>query len=242
MTGDTVELSVVIPAFNEQDRIRLNLRKVLDWLSNDGRSAEVIVVDDGSTDDTPRHVESLGDSRVVLIQHESNQGKGASLRTGVGASRGQKVLLCDADLSAPIEEIEKLERVVSGSVPIVYGSRHGEGAVLDRRQPVHREVMGWAFSVLTRVLGLTSLRDTQCGFKLLTGDVARQLFGLLETNRFAFDVELVALAKRFGYEVREVGVVWRDSQASTVRLIRDPLEMFAAVLRVYWRMKRDFSR
>lgn len=242
MTGGRVELSVVIPAFNEQARIRASLGKVLAWLSDEGRSAEVIVVDDGSTDSTPRHVERTADPRLVLLKHESNQGKGASLRTGVAASRGERVLLCDADLSAPIEEVEKLERVLSRTVPIVYGSRHGEGAVLDRKQPMYRQVMGWTFSLLTRALGLTSLRDTQCGFKLLAGDVARQLFALLETERFAFDVELLALAKRFGYEAREVGVIWRDSQDSTVRLIRDPLEMFVAILRVYWRMRRDFER
>lgn len=225
------ELSVVIPAYNEASRLGPSLEKVLEYFEGRGTPFEVLVVDDGSEDATPRIARRFLGRQLWLLELPVNRGKGAALRHGVVASRGERVLLCDADLSTPIEELERLEPHLE-EADIVLGSRAADGARIEERQPLYRELMGKTFNLIIRVLGFGEFRDTQCGFKLLRGEVARELFPALTVDRFAYDVELVVDAQRRGYKVVEVGVAWHDSPTSRVRPLKDSWRMLTDVVRL----------
>ena len=233
-----MDLSVVIPAYNEALRLRPTLRKVVDYLRGQGLGYEVLVVDDGSTDATAAVAEEFAADGVRLLRQPENRGKGAVLRVGVLASRGDQVLLVDADLSTPIEDLEKLRPHLQ-EAEVVLGSRAVAGSDITLHQPVYREMMGRTFNLIIRLLGVRGLRDTQCGFKLLSGEVARGLFRELRIERFAYDVELVWLARRHGYRVVEVGVRWADSSSSRVNPMTDSLRMFWDVLALRWRGWRE---
>jgi dolichyl-phosphate beta-glucosyltransferase len=232
-----VELSVVVPAYNEAERLGPSLERALAYLERRGGSFEVLVVDDGSADGTGAVAAAYAGRGVRLLVHDRNRGKGAALRTGVLATAGEEVLLSDADFSTPIEELPKLERRLP-EAELVLGSRAVPGAELRLRQPIYRELMGKAFNRMIRLLGVRGLRDTQCGFKLLRGAVGRELFAEMTIDGFAYDVEMVWLARRRGYRVVEVGVVWANSAASKVDPIRSSLEMFRDVLALRFRRAR----
>ena len=232
-----MDLSVVIPAYNEALRLGPTLERVVEYLRQRGLSYEVLVVDDGSADATVEVAERFAGQGVRVLAQGVNRGKGAVLRAGVLASRGREVLLVDADLSTPIEDLEKLQPHLA-EAPVVLGSRAVEGADITQHQPFYRELMGRTFNLIIRILGVRGLRDTQCGFKLLAGDVARQLFAEMTIERFAYDVELVWLARRHGYEVAEVGVRWADSASSRVNPVSDSSRMLWDVLALRWRSWR----
>ena len=232
-----MDLSVVIPAYNEALRLGPTLERVVEYLRQRGVSYEVLVVDDGSTDATVEVAQRFAGQGVRVLPQGVNRGKGSVLRAGVLASQGREVLLVDADLSTPIEEIEKLQPHLART-PVVLGSRSVAGSDISQRQPFYRELMGRTFNLVIRILGVRGLRDTQCGFKLLAGDVARQLFAELTIERFAYDVELVWLARRHGYEVAEVGVRWADSASSRVNPLSDSSRMLWDVLALRWRSWR----
>jgi dolichyl-phosphate beta-glucosyltransferase len=238
-------LSVVIPAYNEARRLGPTLDRVTEYLrARQGREQgregehEVLVVDDGSTDATAARVEAHPDAMVRLVRQPENRGKGAALRRGVAESRGRRVLLCDADLSTPIQDVERLTAHLDDGADVAIGSRAAEGADVQRHQPFYRELMGKTFNRIIRMLGVRGLRDTQCGFKLLDGEVARRLFGELRTEGFAFDVELVWLARRHGLRIDEVGVRWIDSPDTRVHAVYDSARMLRDVLLMRWRHRR----
>ncbi|MEA2561814.1 MAG: dolichyl-phosphate beta-glucosyltransferase [Acidobacteriota bacterium] len=225
------DISVVIPAYNEAERLGSTLERTVDYLSQRGLSYEVLVVDDGSRDHTVQVAEAFADRGVRVIRHEQNRGKGAAIKTGVLASRGAEVLLSDADASTPIEQLEKLQRRLP-EAPVVLGSRAVAGADIRQHQPFYREVMGKTFNRLIRLVGVHGLYDTQCGFKLLQGEAAREIGAELTIDGFAYDVELVWLARRHGYRVIEVGVIWVDSPDSRVDPVRSSLAMLRDVVRM----------
>lgn len=227
-------LSVIVPAFNEATRIGQSLVRIGAFLGRLEGGSELLVVDDGSADATAAVVADSKVPGLRLIRLERNRGKGAALRAGVAASTGDEVLLCDADLSTPIEEYEALRPELAGH-DVVLGSRGVAGARITRHQPWHREAMGRVFNRIVRWIVIDGFRDTQCGFKLLRGDVARALFAAMRIDRFAFDVELVWLAVQRGHTVREVGVAWHDSPQSRVRPLRDSTRMLIDVVRLRWR-------
>ena len=182
-----MDLSVIIPAFNEALRLGPTLQRVVDYLDRQGFSYEVLVVDDGSSDATGEVALAFASRRVRLLRQEVNRGKGAVVRIGVLASEGEAVLLVDADLSTPIEDLERLLPRLPAA-ELVLGSRAVEGSDILQHQPFYREMMGRTFNFIIQVLGVRGLRDTQCGFKLLDGDVARKLFAEIRIERFAYDV------------------------------------------------------
>ncbi|HEX3131292.1 MAG TPA: dolichyl-phosphate beta-glucosyltransferase [Thermoanaerobaculia bacterium] len=224
-------VSLVIPAYNEAERLGSTLERAVGYLSRRGAPYEVLVVDDGSRDRTVEVAEGFSDRGVRVIRHERNRGKGAAVRTGVLASQGDEVLLSDADASTPIEELEKLERSLS-EAPVVFGSRAVDGADVRQHQPFYRELMGKTFNRIIRLLGVRGVSDTQCGFKLMAGDVARELGAKLTIDGFAYDVELVWLARRRGYPIAEVGVIWVNSPDSRVDPVRSSLSMLRDVIRM----------
>lgn len=225
------DITLVIPAYNEEERLGSTLERAVDYLSRRGTSYEILVVDDGSRDRTVDVAEGFAARGVRVIRQDRNRGKGAAVRAGMLASLGSKVLLSDADASTPIEELETLERRLP-SAPVVLGSRAVEGADIRVHQPFYRELMGKTFNFIIRLLGVRGLADTQCGFKLLAGDVARDLASRLTIDGFAYDVELVWLAQRQGLPIAEVGVIWINSPDSRVSPIRSSLSMLRDVVRM----------
>lgn len=235
-----MELSVVIPAYNEAERLGPSLERVAGYLGERGAEYEILVVDDGSTDGTAAVAAGYEDRGVRVLRQPRNLGKGAAVRRGVLASRGRRVLVSDADLSTPIEAVERLEAALAGA-DVAFGSRAAAGADVQIRQPFYRELMGKTFNLIIRLFGVRGIQDTQCGFKLLDGEAARRLFAGMIVDRFAFDVELLWLARREGLRVVEVGVPWVDSPRSRVHPIFDSARMFGDVLTFrfhHWRRSR----
>ena len=232
-TEQAMPLSVVIPAYNEEARLEPTLREVIRYLAAKVAHFEVVVVDDGSSDGTTDVVRRVAadEPRVRLVELEKNAGKGAAVRAGMLAATGEAILFSDADLSTPIEELPKLERALAGGADIAIGSRAAAGADIRVRQHPIRELMGRSFNLMVRLSGLEGLRDTQCGFKLFSRRAARDLFSRSTVDGFAFDVEILVLA-RGRYRVAEVAVVWRHVEESKVSPGSDAARMFLDLIRI----------
>jgi len=240
LVTDRPHLSVVIPAYNEEDRLTRSLPLIDSYLRENEIRVEILVVDDGSNDGTAELARSVLHGTVgrVLVAPE-NRGKGHAVRTGVLASRGRWVLITDADLSTPIEEHARLAAIVRDhDLDGAIGSRAMAESKIEVRQPFWREGMGITFNLFVRLLTGLPFRDTQCGFKLLDRQRTRPIFERMVIDRFAFDVELLFLCERFGLKLREVPITWRNDARSTVGPIVDSSRMLADVLRVRWRFRR----
>ncbi|MCY4510827.1 MAG: glycosyltransferase family 2 protein [Acidobacteria bacterium] len=223
-------LSIVIPVYNEENRIGDTLAKVAAYLAGQPYRAEVVVVDDGSTDATADIVRgaAAGSTGVRLLSID-HAGKGWAVRRGMLAAAGDYRLFCDADLSVPIEQIERLLPPIAPDVDIAIGSREAPGAVRPE-EPWQRHLMGRIFNALVRRLVVADLGDTQCGFKCFKRGAVDDLFGLQTTGGFAFDVEILYLARRQGLTIAEIGVDWHYGDRSKVNPARDSLLMTRDVL------------
>lgn len=232
-------LSVVIPAYNEAERLAPTLDRIRGFLDQEGRSFEIIVVDDGSTDGTAdlTRDHSRRSEHISLIELGRNRGKGAAVRAGALAAAGGRILISDADLSTPIEELEKLESALDSGYDLAIGSRAVAGADIQVRQPRYRQAMGQTFNRIVRWLTRSPFRDTQCGFKLLSAEASRYLFERATVDRFAFDVEILQLAEG-RYRVAEVPVVWRHVEESRVSPLVDAPRMFFDLVRLALRRRR----
>jgi dolichyl-phosphate beta-glucosyltransferase len=232
-------LSVVIPAYNEERRLPASLDKLAAYLSSAGVAAEVIVVDDGSRDRTAETARDagtrLGLDLIVLVLAE-NRGKGAAVREGVLAARGAHVLVSDADFSTPIGEWEKL---AAARTPVAIGSRGIDESLVKEKQPFFRQAMGKLFNRFVRILLVGGIRDTQCGFKLFSREAAQGIFTRARIDRFAYDVEALVLARRLGYAIAEVPVLWFNSPDSKVSLMSGA-QAYLDLLRI--RFGRDLRR
>jgi len=234
-------LSIVIPAYNESADIEAAVEAALAYLARAAPDGEVIVVDDGSTDDTAELVAAYARAqpRVRLVRNERNRGKGYSVRRGVLEARGDIVLFSDADGSTPLSEAPKLlDALRSGGADVAIGSRALPESRLERPQPWLRRTMGWVFRNIVRLLVLRGFRDTQCGFKAFRAQAAREVFSRQSLDGFAFDVEALFIARRLGYHIKEVPVRWLDSRDSRVHPLRDPARMFCDLLRIRFRALR----
>jgi dolichyl-phosphate beta-glucosyltransferase len=234
--GGKPYLSVVIPAYNEEDRLGHSLQRIAEYVDGAEIDTELLVVDDGSKDGTGRLATSaLSGRRGRVLTNPENRGKGYSVRRGVLEATGSWVLMTDADLSSPIEEYAKLAQAARDhDLDVAFGSRALPDSDVQVHQHVVRESMGKTFNLLIRTMTGMSHRDTQCGFKLIDRRRTRPLFERMVIDRFAFDVELLFLCERFGLSVREVPVVWRNAAG----LLGDPLNMLLDVARVRWRFRR----
>ena len=227
-------IAVVIPAYNEEHRLPPNLLRIHTHLEEQGYDAEILVVDDGSRDQTRSSVEACRARcpGVRLLSYDGNRGKGFAVRTGVLAANRQAVLFTDADLSTPISEVDRLwERLESGFDVVIASRRMGESQI-EVRQPWYRRIVGQTFAVIVSLIGVRGFRDTQCGFKLFRADASRRLFTPLKTHGFAFDVEVLMRARRLGLRVAEVPVRWINSSDSRVRPVRDSIRMLLEILRM----------
>jgi len=234
-----IALSIVIPAYNEAGRIGATLGRVGDYVRQHGLAAEALVVDDGSRDDTPRVVEGFQPRFpfLKLLRHETNHGKGCAVRTGMLAAQGERILFSDADLSTPIEEVEKLSYWLDHGYDIAIGSRGLPDSQVAVHQAWYRESMGKVFGTLKRFALLPDIYDSQCGFKLFTREAAQRIFTLQRLNGFAFDVEVLVIARKLGYKVKEVPVRWLNSPESKVNPLRDSARMLGE-LAVIWLNQR----
>ncbi|MCP5115663.1 MAG: glycosyltransferase family 2 protein [bacterium] len=239
-------ISIVIPAYNEQQRLPASLERVLDYLSQgDWGSTEVVVVNDGSTDGTHEVVEQFAASHpgVRLLDNPGNRGKGYSVRHGMLEASGDWVLFSDADLSAPIEELDKLMRAVRDrDADVVIGSRALDRSLIGVHQSGFREWAGRIFNLMMRVLTGLPFWDTQCGFKLFSARAAREVFRRQRLEGFGFDAETLFIARKLGFQIVEIPVRWNHVEGTKVSMFSDSVNMFLDLVRVRVNQLRGFYR
>jgi len=221
-------LSVVIPAYNEEQRLGPTLARVREYLAAQSYEVEVIVVDNASADRTMEVAREGG----AEVMREPRRGKGAAVQTGMLAARGEYVLFSDADLSTPIEEVEPLLEALSKGFSVAIASRALPESKLPVRQPWYRELVGRLGNVLVRLLAVRGISDTQCGFKLFPREVAARLFGAQRMTGIAFDMEVLFLAQRLGMKIAEVPVTWIDSPDTRISRVRDSLDAVKDLVRI----------
>jgi glycosyltransferase involved in cell wall biosynthesis len=221
------QLSIVIPAYNESARIELTLDRVMACVAKQGWDAEVLVVDDGSTDATPKIVQAWMERHpgLHLIQNEGNRGKGYSVRNGLLQAEGEVVMFTDADLSAPMEEAELLLAAIADGADVAIGSRWMDKTRQTIHQPLYRKFFGRCFNWVTRVVMGLPFKDTQCGFKAFKRPVAQVIFRLQRIERWGFDPEILFIARKLGYDIREVPVTWGHDERSRMSYLRDGMKM-----------------
>ena len=228
--------SIVIPAYNESARLGVTLEKVLAYVHSQRWDAEVIVVNDGSRDNTAEIIRSFAarDPVVRLVENPGNRGKGYSVRNGMLLARGQIVMFSDADLSSPIGEASKLIRALAEGADIAIGSRWLRTETQTQRQPLYRQLFGRIFNLLLGItLGLP-FKDTQCGFKAFKQPAAHTIFPLQRIERWGFDPETLFLARKFGFKVQEVPVLWGHSGGTRINPLVDGSRMFLEMVHIRW--------
>ncbi len=225
------QLSIIVPAYNEQRRIRQTLLAIDRYCSERGFTRQIIVVDDGSTDGTAQLVEHLtGEIRdLSVIRYQPNRGKGFAVKSGVAASRGEYILFTDADNSTPIEEFDKLHRMLKDH-PVVIGSRYIAESRIVVTQPALRVLIGRAGNRIIQFFLLDGITDTQCGFKAFRHEAAGQIFGRMKVMRFGFDIEILSIARLLNLTIKEVPVSWYNSPESRIRPIKDAIRTFAELV------------
>ena len=224
-------ISIVIPAYNEEKRIGRSIKQIVKYLDKKKYSYEVIVVDDGSIDKTIDVVKKAGNKYVKIIKNKKNMGKGFSVKTGILNAKYPLVLFSDSDLATPIEELDKFMEYIK-SYDIVIASRNLKESNIKVKQPVYRQLMGKTFPLLVNLIALGGFRDTQCGFKLFKTDAAKKIVSLQTFNRFSFDVEILFIAKKLGYKIKEAPVVWIDKEGSKVNPIKDSIKMLIDLFKI----------
>ena len=244
-TATPPDLSVVVPAYNEAKRIEGSLQTAVLYLQEHHPSFEIIVVDDGSTDDTVDRLRCLcaSDSRIRLLRLSPNQGKGAAVKRGMLQARAERVLFMDADLATPMSELEKLMAALDRGADVAIGSRGTPESQVRRSQGIWRENMGKTFNLIVQALVLPGIWDTQCGFKLFTQKASKLIFEQMTTKRFAFDVEVVCLAQALNFRLEEVPIQWYHQPESKVSITRDSLHSLidVATLRMRFGRFRKFK-
>ena len=228
--------SIIIPAYNESSRIRPTLDEILRYTAEKGWDAEILVVDDGSRDDTAAIIGEYAAKhpQVQLVQNPGNRGKGFSVRNGMLHAQGDVCLFSDADLSSPIGEAEKLFAAIREGADVAFGSRWLRAELQTERQPLYRQLLGRIFNLALRVFLGLHYADTQCGFKAFRGEAARRIFPLQKIERWGFDPEILFLARRSGFKVAEVPVLWAHSEGTRLHPFRDGMRMFFDVLHIRW--------
>ncbi|MGB9851777.1 MAG: dolichyl-phosphate beta-glucosyltransferase [Candidatus Kapaibacteriota bacterium] len=224
-------ISIVIPVYNEEERIVGTLEKVWNYLTSNKYNFEIVVVDDGSTDKTLQRVESFKED-VRIISYSPNRGKGAAVRTGMLNAKGKYRIFSDADLSTPIYEIEKLLEKLEAGADICIGSRAIDPSLIKKHQPFYREFMGKTFNKFVQLIVFRGIEDTQCGFKGFTERAAELVFSHSKIDGFSFDVEILYLAKKAGLKIEQVPVEWYNDSRTKVNPLRDSMNMFIELFKI----------
>ncbi|MCO6429596.1 MAG: glycosyltransferase family 2 protein [Deltaproteobacteria bacterium] len=232
MADSLLDLSVVIPAYNERWRILGTLLEMIEYLEKISVRYEVIVVDDGSSDETQELVGRLARLRpqIRIIRHETNRGKGHAVRSGVLAAQGKRVLFADADGATPAAELHRLSQALDQGADVAIGSRAVFAEDVRVSTWFHRKYLGRFFNLIVNILIIPGIADTQCGFKLFTNSAGKFLFSFSRSEGFSFDVEILYLAKRAGLSVREIPVNWTNIPGSKVNVIIDGLKMLRDII------------
>ncbi len=230
------DISIVVPAFEEESRLGDSVRRILEYLNEQTANAELIVVDDGSADRTAEVARiSAEDSRIRsrVIRYEKNRGKGFAVKTGLLAAEGEIALFSDADLSTPIEEMHKLiDPIIAGEYDVTFGSRALDRSLIGTHQPWRREQGGKVFNLVVRLMTGMPFWDTQCGFKAFNIAKFRPLLDVMKIDRFGFDVEFLYVARLHGLRLKEIPVRWNNDERSKVSVIRDSVRMFDEVRQI----------
>ena len=229
-------LSVIIPAFNEENNIQSTIAKIASYTETLPHSCEIIVVDDGSKDHTGAQVKQISKTipNLKYLKSAQNQGKGHAVRQGMLSSQGQFSLLTDADLSTPIEELEKFLPGMKGPKAVLIGNRKIPGAKITRHQSSFRENMGKAFTLAGNlVLGMKQ-SDFTCGFKIFGAEARNVIFNVQKINGWAYDAEILFLAKKFGFQIEDVPVIWENSEITKVKILSASIFSFSDLLKIRW--------
>ena len=227
-------LSIVVPAYNEEKIIKENLRKIISYLRIKKYDWEIVVADDGSTDKTASLVkkEIDKDKRVRLVRLNKNKGKGGALKEGILAARGKYIIFMDADLSVDLGNVDIFLKELKKGAAVVIASRRVKGAKIEVHQPWHRETMGRVFTLLTRILMKVNISDFTCGFKGFTKESAKKIFSASLINRWAYDAEILFLADKFGYKIKQMPITWKNRNETRVRLKKVVFETFRDLLKI----------
>jgi glycosyltransferase involved in cell wall biosynthesis len=231
-----IKYSIVIPAYNESARIPATLAAVVSCVRAHGWNAEVIVVNDGSQDDTAEVVGAFAATapEVRLVENPGNRGKGYSVRNGILQAKGEIVMFTDSDLSAPIEEAPRLFEAIEQGADIAIGSRWMESGRQTHRQPLYRQFFGRCFNAVTRAVMGLRFADTQCGFKAFTRAAAQTIFPLQTIERWGFDPEILFIALKRGFKVQEVPVSWAHDERTRMSYLRDGMKMLEEIAIIRW--------
>ena len=232
-------LSVIIPAYNEQERIADSLYIIKDYLSAQNYRSEIIVVDDGSSDLTMEIVKFIDiygreikeQDEGTLLENIKNVGKGFSVARGMIKARGKVVLFSDADLSTPIEEVEKLLPYIDQGYSVVIGSRGLADSIVEKK-PFHRQIISNTLNIIVKLFAVSGIQDTQCGFKLYTRDAAQRIALLQRVYGFAFDIEHLYIARKLGLKIKEVPVKWDHKEGSKVDLVKESIRMILDMIKI----------
>ena len=241
------EISIIVPAFEEEARLGRSIETILKFLSENSIAAELIVVDDGSKDETAvaarAAFETVTEIPTKVIRYEENRGKGFAVKTGLQASTAPMALFSDADLSTPIEEMWKLiDPIRSGEFDVTFGSRALDRSLIGTHQPWRREQGGKVFNLVVRSLTHMPFWDTQCGFKAFSMPAFRPLLDLMRIDRFGFDVEFLYVANLHGLRLKEIPVRWNNDERSKVSVVRDSIRMFKEVTEIRRNAKRGMYK
>jgi dolichyl-phosphate beta-glucosyltransferase len=241
---DPATYSIILPAYNESARIAGTLDRILARATERDWNVEIIVVSDGSTDDTAAIVRAYAGKHAVLrlLENPGNRGKGYSVRNGMLHATGDILLFSDADLSSPIEEADKLFAAIAKGADVAIGSRWMDCSLQIRKQPLYRRLFGRIFNLALRIILGLQFKDTQCGFKAFTRRSAQAIFPMQKIERWGFDPELLYLARKFGFVVGEVPVTWSHREGTRIHPLRDGVRMFGELLRIRWyALKGNYS-
>ena len=242
-------LSIIIPIYNEQDRIENTIKKITDYLSIKNYYYEIILVNDGSSDDTANIINNIKinlkrnikNYNILILNNNKNMGKGFSVRKGILSAKGNYILFSDADLSTPIDELENLIKYLQNGYNIAIGSRGLKDSKIIIRQNKGREYMGKLFNIFVKLITKLKYSDTQCGFKCFDRKAVDSIFPYLKINDFSFDVEILYLAEKLGLKVKEAPIHWANSVNSKVRITKDPINMFMGLLKIR-KLHKDFNK
>lgn len=226
-------ITILIPVFNEENRIKKSLDEIFAFLKTFKEQTELLIVDDGSWDTTPKILEEYKKNfDFKVVTQKKNQGKGAAIRAGIGASSGDRILFTDIDLSVPINFLNSFNEAMVEEVDIVIGSREHPQSEVPVKQFWLREMAGYSFTILTNAVLQVGASDFTCGFKLFRREAARKIFAKQLINRWTFDAETLFLAKKYDFTVKEMPVVWTHGEGSKVRFPRDLIESFFALIQI----------